>query len=161
MFGNLIRRLFRRSEKGEVRCESEEKGIWCEWNGQAYNISIQGVADPEEVQRRFAAYAPKAPVCVTCGRIILPGMPVSLLTPGRVLRSDSPEPIEITQEGLAHHTPDCAVASNFCGWVTEEGHVLTPFADGPSAADVVLKTGKGMIIGDINDPRSYSTFDVP
>jgi hypothetical protein len=150
VFGRLLRWLFRR----------KEKGVQCEWRGHTYEISIRGVTDPEEVSRRFAAYAPKAPVCVTCGRILLPGEPVSYLTPGLVISTAFPETITIEKEGPAHFTRECSPSPNFCGYVTEEGAVATPFTeDAPTAEAVAIRMGKGVIIGDVSDPRSIRTFD--
>lgn len=151
MLRKIWRWLFRRSARG----------VRCVWNGHTYEISVKGLADPEEVQRRFVAYAPKAPVCVSCGRILLPGEPVSYLTPGIVISTAYPEPIKIEKEGPTHFTRACSPSPNFCGYATEEGTIATPFTEeAPTAEDVAVRLGKGVIIGDIDDPRSISTFDM-
>lgn len=159
MLPRLFHWLFRRSEggsvQGSVQCESEKKSVRCEWNGQVYEIN--GVTNPNEMTRKFAAYAPKAPVCVTCGRILLPGEPASYQTPGLVISTGFPEPLKIEKEGFTHCTRSCSSSLNFCGWVDDEGQIRSPFPDdAPTAEHYVMRTGQPVILGDIADPASVT-----
>lgn len=121
------------------------KPVVCEWNGKNYPLTMKGKT-ADELRTLFNEYAPKAPICVGCEEIIFPGTPVAYVTPGIVYSSECPEPITITKTGLAHFSRSCTQDGNFCGWVTEEGKVRSPFGDDFSVQGRIQRTGEIQII---------------
>ena len=128
--------------------------VICEWGGKSYPITMR-CKTAEEVRVIFNEYAPKAPVCIGCGELIFPHTPVSYQTPGTVMTTDGQtvKTVEITTTGLAHLSRQCTPDPNFCGWVTEDGKVNSPYGEDFSIMERARRTGEVQIVSDTRQPH--------
>jgi hypothetical protein len=98
------------------------------WNGVEYRLRGKGTG--AEFDQWFNEYAPKAPVCISCNRIIFPGTIV-----GRC------------EEGFMHLGSDCCPdGSYFVGRIDQNGQLIKAFEEGLTAAHEVFRTGKSVYI---------------
>lgn len=124
MLPERIRRLFRKPESVHE----------AEFNGQTYQM--RGKGTEEEFRAWFFEYAPKAPVCTSCGRIFFPNQPYGK-----------------NGQELMHMNTDCCDTGGFhAGYISEEGELEPLYDHGESVAMHAVKT-RQVISGNIIHPE--------
>ena len=101
------------------------------WNGEVYRFRGQGTK--EEFDKFFKEYAPKAPVCTSCDKLIFPR-----------------EKVGINGSEIMHLTMNCCpVGAFYAGEIDQNGQLIPAFEGGLSMGMESLRTGQGI----------YMTFD--
>lgn len=99
-----------------------------EYKGITYEFKGKGTY--EELLEWFNNYAPKAPICDHCHRLIFPF-----------------NNIGIVDGKLVHHTFECCDSGIFyAGYIAEDGKLVPAIKDGKTFIENVLNTGETTIV---------------
>jgi len=113
------------------------------WNGEVYRF--RGKGTKEGFDKWFNEYAPKAPVCTSCGKLIFPG-----------------DKVGINGDEIMHLTMDCCpVGAFYAGEIDQNGQLIPAFEGGLSMGMESLRTGQGIYMTYDKKGVSVEHFDIP
>lgn len=113
------------------------------WNGEIYRLRGQGTK--ADFDKWFSEYAPKAPLCTSCNKLIFPG-----------------EKVGINGSDIMHLAMDCCPAGAFyAGALDQNGQLIPAFEGGLSMGMESLRTGQGIYMTFDEKGTSIERFDMP
>ena len=113
------------------------------WNGEVYRF--RGKGTKEVFDKWFSEYAPKAPICTSCNKLIFPG-----------------DKVGINGNEIMHLSQDCCDTGAFyAGGIDQNGQLIPAFEGGLSMGMEALRTGQGIYMTFDEKGTNIEHFDIP